>query len=91
MESMWTGVAQTLCASSEAGRFLTLETEDIGMAKTPLVSCIMPTYNRRHFAGKAIEYFLRQDYPNKQLVIVDDGTSPSRTSCPSVTNLCTSG
>jgi glycosyltransferase involved in cell wall biosynthesis len=36
----------------------------------------MPTYNRRHFAGKAIEYFLRQDYPNKQLVIVDDGTDP---------------
>lgn len=40
----------------------------------PLVSCIMPTYNRRHFVPGAIEYFLRQDYANKELVIVDDGT-----------------
>jgi glycosyltransferase involved in cell wall biosynthesis len=34
----------------------------------------MPTFNRRPFVGKAIEYFLRQDYPAKQVVIVDDGT-----------------
>lgn len=40
----------------------------------PLVSCIMPTYERRFFAPQAIKYFLRQDYPNKELVIVDDGT-----------------
>lgn len=39
----------------------------------PLVSCIMPTYNRRAFVPKAIEYFLRQDYPNRELIIVDDG------------------
>lgn len=40
----------------------------------PLVSCIMPTANRREFVGKAIEYFLRQDYEPKELIIVDDGT-----------------
>jgi hypothetical protein len=40
----------------------------------PLVSCIMPTYNRRRFVPSAIRYFLRQDFPNKELVIVDDGT-----------------
>lgn len=34
----------------------------------------MPTYNRRAFVPRAIEYFLRQDYANKELVIVDDGT-----------------
>ena len=39
----------------------------------PLVSCIMPTYNRRPFVPKAIEYFLRQDYPNRELIILDDG------------------
>lgn len=39
----------------------------------PLVSCIMPTANRRRFVPQAIRYFLRQDYPNKELVIVDDG------------------
>lgn len=40
----------------------------------PLVSCIMPTYNRREFVPHAIHYFLRQDYPNKELIIIDDGT-----------------
>ena len=42
----------------------------------PLVSCIMPTYNRRLFVPQAIQYFLRQDYPHKELVIVDDGSDP---------------
>lgn len=41
---------------------------------TPLVSCIMPTYNRRTFVAHAIEYFLRQDYRSLELIIVDDGT-----------------
>jgi glycosyltransferase involved in cell wall biosynthesis len=40
----------------------------------PLVSCIMPTYNRRWFVPRAIKYFLRQNYANKELVIVDDGS-----------------
>jgi glycosyltransferase involved in cell wall biosynthesis len=41
--------------------------------KKILVSCIMPTRNRRRFVLKAIEYFLRQDYPCKELILVDDG------------------
>ncbi len=36
----------------------------------------MPTCNRRAFVPRAIEYFLRQDYPNKELVILDDGSDP---------------
>jgi glycosyltransferase involved in cell wall biosynthesis len=43
---------------------------------TPLVSCIMPTHNRRPFVGQAIAYFLRQDYPAKELVVIDDGDDP---------------
>ncbi|SRR5271166_2478227 len=39
----------------------------------PLVSCIMPTMDRRAFVPRAIEYFRRQDYPAKQLIILDDG------------------
>src|SRR5690242_6781724 len=39
----------------------------------PLVTCIMPTYNRRLFVPRAIEYFLRQDYVNRELIIIDDG------------------
>jgi glycosyltransferase involved in cell wall biosynthesis len=33
----------------------------------------MPTHDRRAFVPRAIEYFLRQDYPNLELVILDDG------------------
>jgi glycosyltransferase involved in cell wall biosynthesis len=40
----------------------------------PLVSCIMPTADRRAWVPYAIDYFLRQDYPRRELVIVDDGT-----------------
>ena len=40
----------------------------------PLVSCIMPTYNRRRFVHRAILYFQHQNYPNKELIILDDGT-----------------
>ena len=41
-----------------------------------LISCIMPTYNRRQFVPRAIEYFLRQDYEPKELIVVDDGDGP---------------
>lgn len=46
------------------------------MIQPPLVSCIMPTYNRRRFIRQAIRCFETQDYPNLELVIVDDGTDP---------------
>jgi hypothetical protein len=42
----------------------------------PLVSCIMPTYDRRSFVPRAIRYFLRQDYEPRELIVVDDGTDP---------------
>jgi glycosyltransferase involved in cell wall biosynthesis len=38
-----------------------------------LVSCIMPTYNRRTFIGAAIDCWLKQTYEDRELVIVDDG------------------
>jgi hypothetical protein len=45
----------------------------IQISDEPLVSCIMPTCNRRHFIPRAIAYFMRQSYANKELIIVDDG------------------
>jgi glycosyltransferase involved in cell wall biosynthesis len=42
----------------------------------PPLSVILPTYNRRAFVSLAINYFLRQDYVERELVIVDDGTDP---------------
>lgn len=43
------------------------------MPDPPLVSCVMPTSGRRLFVPRAIGYFLRQTYENRELVILDDG------------------
>ncbi len=42
----------------------------------PLVSCIMPTAGRRAFVPQALQYFLVQDYPARELIVVDDGADP---------------
>jgi glycosyltransferase involved in cell wall biosynthesis len=34
----------------------------------------MPTYNRRAFVPRALRSFHCQDYPNRELIVVDDGT-----------------
>ncbi len=41
----------------------------------PLISCIMPTKNRRRFVAQSLRYFAEQDYPNKEIIIINDGSS----------------
>ncbi|MBZ4417831.1 glycosyltransferase [Myxococcus sp. RHSTA-1-4] len=41
------------------------------------VSCIMPTYNRRRFVPLAVRWFLAQDWPDRELIVVDDGSEPA--------------
>ncbi len=47
------------------------------------VSCLCPTYNRAphnlRLVEEAIESFLRQDYPNKELLVLND--TPGQTLC----------
>ncbi len=45
------------------------------MTDKPLVSAIIPTYNRAHVVGEAIESVLNQSYENIELIVVDDGSS----------------
>jgi GT2 family glycosyltransferase len=45
-------------------------------ARDPLVSCVMPTFERRYFVPQSVRYFLRQDYPSRELIVVDDGPEP---------------
>ncbi len=45
-------------------------------AAQPLVSCIMPTRDRREFVPQALHCFSAQDYPNLELIIVDDSKDP---------------
>jgi len=41
----------------------------------PLVSVIMPTYNRAHYLGDSVVSVLKQTYGNFELLIIDDGSS----------------
>jgi glycosyltransferase involved in cell wall biosynthesis len=43
---------------------------------SPLVTCILPIGNHRQLVEQAIAYFCRQDYPERELIIVDDGNDP---------------
>lgn len=38
-----------------------------------VVTCIMPTADRRPFVPQAIAQFLQQDYDNRELIVLDDG------------------
>jgi glycosyltransferase involved in cell wall biosynthesis len=40
----------------------------------PLVSAIITTYNRRDFLREALQSVLAQDYPNLEVVVIDDGS-----------------
>ena len=48
----------------------------------PLVTCITPTANRQKFLPLAIKYFLEQDYPNAEMVIIDDGNQSCESLIP---------
>ena len=41
----------------------------------PLVSAIIPTFNRGWIICEAVESILNQDYPNIETIIIDDGSN----------------
>jgi glycosyltransferase involved in cell wall biosynthesis len=45
------------------------------MSDQPLVSIIIPTYNRAHLIGETLDSVIAQTYQNWECIIVDDGSS----------------
>ena len=57
-------------------------------AYTPmLVSCLMPTRDRRQFIPAAIRSFLAQEHQTKELLIDDDGADPVADLIPPIDNI----
>jgi glycosyltransferase involved in cell wall biosynthesis len=52
-----------------------------------LISCLCPTKDRRPYIPLAILSFTRQDWPEKELLILDDGTDPINDLIPSGHNI----
>ena len=48
---------------------------DTGNMGDPLVSIVIPTFNRAHFVADAIDSGLNQSYANCEVIVVDDGSA----------------
>ncbi|MCF8077809.1 MAG: glycosyltransferase [Desulfobacterales bacterium] len=42
---------------------------------SPLVSIVIPVYNGEDYISSAIESILQQDYPNLEIIVLDDGSN----------------
>jgi glycosyltransferase involved in cell wall biosynthesis len=60
----------------EWSAFVAASREPSFRTELPVVSCIMPTFNRRRFLPLALKAFASQDYAARELIVVDDGTDP---------------
>lgn len=47
----------------------------MGKIKTPTVTVIIPTYNRAHLVGRAIQSVLNQTYQDLEIILVNDGST----------------
>src|SRR5262249_34245495 len=44
-------------------------------SRLPLISILIPCYNAEQWIGQSIRSALDQDYPNKEVIVLDDGST----------------
>ena len=49
------------------------------LTKKPLVSILIPTFNRAMLLKRAVESVLKQDYPNIEIIISDNASEDNTT------------
>jgi|SRR5690554_2511120 len=49
--------------------------EAIAHESVPLVSVVVPSYNHSAYISDCLQSIFEQDYPNKQIIVIDDGSS----------------
>lgn len=47
------------------------------MNKNPLISIIIPAYNHEKYVEQCLNSVLEEDYPNKEIIIINDGSKDS--------------
>jgi glycosyltransferase involved in cell wall biosynthesis len=47
----------------------------MNLNKYPLVSILIPFYNHNHFIKKTLDSILEDTYPNKEIIIINDGST----------------
>lgn len=72
-QKAWTRVAPPLCLKPDQDFYFPGTPASSAAPTAPLVSCIMPTSDRREFVPQAIRNFLAQDYRPRELIVLDDG------------------
>ncbi|MBS3762715.1 MAG: glycosyltransferase family 2 protein [Planctomycetes bacterium] len=53
---------------------MTRRANNQGSTKNPLVSVVIPSYNRRGLVGETLESVLSQNWPELEVILVDDGS-----------------